>query len=167
MPSGMPQAALLARLHSLLKNAGFVSGHRFSDAVTAAKSAAPSGAELPDQSSTAGNEHTKSPPHQSWGCPILRRSVRKGGKRKLQATTPATFRSTKTLWRNCVEIDVKLPIVFGEPIDKTDAVSAFAIGLDELNKIYQFVRYEAVPRFEAILPEIAHLPSRCITTHCS
>src|SRR5208282_706489 len=58
-------AALLARLHSLLNNAGFVSGHRFSDAVTAAKSAAPSGAELPDQSSTAGNEHTKSPPHQS------------------------------------------------------------------------------------------------------
>jgi hypothetical protein len=32
-----------ARLHRLLKNSRFVSAHRFSDAVTAAKSVAPSG----------------------------------------------------------------------------------------------------------------------------
>jgi hypothetical protein len=47
-PKSVFQKCLLerARLHRLLKNARFVSGHHFSDAVTAAKSIAPSGSAL-------------------------------------------------------------------------------------------------------------------------
>jgi len=39
-------------------------------------------------------------------------------------------------------------VVFGEPIDKTDGASTFEITIDELSEIYQFVRYDAVPKFE-------------------
>jgi hypothetical protein len=46
-------------------------------------------------------------------------------------------------------LDVNCPgIVFGEPIDVTDAVSGFEISINELERIYDFVRNDAVPRFD-------------------
>jgi hypothetical protein len=39
-------------------------------------------------------------------------------------------------------------IIFGEPIVKYDAISEFEVTLDGLTGIYNFVRYEVVPRFE-------------------
>jgi hypothetical protein len=48
-----------------------------------------------------------------------------------------------------VKLKVNIPeIVFGEPIDKPLAVSGFEIGIEGLSAIYEFVRYDAVPRFE-------------------
>jgi len=44
-------------------------------------------------------------------------------------------------------------VVFGEPIDKPQGVSGFELGLDGLSAIYQFVRYDAVPRFEIFFPK--------------
>jgi len=47
-----------------------------------------------------------------------------------------------------VEFEAKvIRVLFGDPIDKTDAVANFEITIDGLRKIYKFVRYDAVPRF--------------------
>ena len=47
-------------------------------------------------------------------------------------------------------LDVTCPgVVFGEPIETTDAISSFEITLDGLDKIYDFVRHDVVPQFEA------------------
>lgn len=48
-----------------------------------------------------------------------------------------------------VKFDVECTgIEFGDPIDTTDAVSDFTVDWDGLRHIYEFVRYDAVPRFE-------------------
>jgi hypothetical protein len=39
-------------------------------------------------------------------------------------------------------------IEFGEPIDTSDALSSFSVTWDGLREIYEFVRNDAVPRFE-------------------
>jgi hypothetical protein len=44
-------------------------------------------------------------------------------------------------------------VVFGDPIDVTDGVSDFEIEADGLDAIYQFVRDDAVPRFEVFFPK--------------
>lgn len=44
-------------------------------------------------------------------------------------------------------------VVFGEAIDVTDGATDFEIGLDGLSAIYQFIRYDAVPRFEIFFPK--------------
>jgi|ERR1700686_17816 len=58
------------------------------------------------------------------------------------------------------EFYVNVPeIVFGEPIKATDAISSFEIGMDGLRKIYNFVRYDAVPKFEPFFPKHTFPPS--------
>jgi hypothetical protein len=44
-------------------------------------------------------------------------------------------------------------VIFGEPIDKPQGGGSLEIGLDGLSAIYQFVRYDAVPRFEIFFPK--------------
>lgn len=43
-------------------------------------------------------------------------------------------------------------IVFGEPIEATDAPSNFEITFAELGTIYDFLRHDAVPQFERFFP---------------
>jgi hypothetical protein len=48
------------------------------------------------------------------------------------------------------QIDINCPgVVFGEPIETTDAVSDFEISIEGLESIYNFIRNDAVPRFES------------------
>lgn len=48
-----------------------------------------------------------------------------------------------------LHIEVTCPgVVFGEPIDSTDAVSDFEISIEGLERIYDFIRNDVVPRFE-------------------
>jgi hypothetical protein len=44
-------------------------------------------------------------------------------------------------------------VIFGEPIDKPQGGGSLEIGSDGLSAIYQFVRYDAVPRFEIFFPK--------------
>ncbi|MGB9121194.1 MAG: hypothetical protein WCE73_11285 [Candidatus Angelobacter sp.] len=47
-----------------------------------------------------------------------------------------------------LQLKIDVPgIVFGQPIDTTDAVPDFEIGLNGLLEIYNFVGFEVVPRF--------------------
>jgi hypothetical protein len=49
-----------------------------------------------------------------------------------------------------LHIEVGCPgIVFGNPIETTDAIADFEIALDGLERIYNFVRNDAVPRFQS------------------
>lgn len=51
--------------------------------------------------------------------------------------------------KNQVDFGVEVAgVIFGGPIEKPGTDSDFEIGLDGLDAIYQFVRYDAVPRFE-------------------
>lgn len=51
--------------------------------------------------------------------------------------------------KNPVDFRVEVAgIIFGEPFEKPGTDSDFEIGLDGLDAIYQFVGYDAVPRFE-------------------
>jgi hypothetical protein len=53
-----------------------------------------------------------------------------------------------------LKLKIEVPdIPFGVPIDATDAVPDFEVGLDRLRKIYEFVRYEVVPKFESFFPK--------------
>ncbi len=46
-------------------------------------------------------------------------------------------------------IEIRCPgIVFGDPIETTDAPSDFEISLEGLDRIYHFIRNDTVPRFE-------------------
>ncbi len=52
-----------------------------------------------------------------------------------------------------LQLNVNVPgIVFGEPIDRTDAASGFEITVEGLGRLYDFVRYDAVPRFARFFP---------------
>lgn len=47
-----------------------------------------------------------------------------------------------------LQLNIDVPgVVFGEPIETTDAVSDFEITLDRLGEIYYLVRYDVVPKF--------------------
>jgi hypothetical protein len=49
-------------------------------------------------------------------------------------------------------IEIECPsIVFGDPIIRTNDVADFEIGLEGLERIYNFIRSDAVPRFEIFL----------------
>jgi hypothetical protein len=51
--------------------------------------------------------------------------------------------------RENVQFQPGIPrIVFGEPIEATDRTPDFEITLDEVDSIYEFIRYDLVPRFE-------------------
>jgi hypothetical protein len=52
-----------------------------------------------------------------------------------------------------LQLSIHVPaVVFGEPIDKTDATSDFEISLERLGEIYDFLRNDAVPRFAGFFP---------------
>jgi hypothetical protein len=47
-----------------------------------------------------------------------------------------------------LELNVNVPrVVFGEPIERTDAISDFEITIDGLDSIYNFIRGDVVPMF--------------------
>jgi hypothetical protein len=53
-----------------------------------------------------------------------------------------------------LELKIEVPdIPFGDPIDTADAIADFEITLDGLRKIYDFVRNDVVPKFEAFFPK--------------
>ena len=52
------------------------------------------------------------------------------------------------------QLKIEVPdIPFGPPIDATDAIPDFEVTTDGLSKIYNFVRYEVVPKFESFFPK--------------